>query len=222
MKRLLMILVLVLVLLALAGCGQYDSGIYGTSDARPEQTPGPPSEIPLYFRSWEEFFDAHRAAREGNLRGETARRAERADFASLEKLFLPNLPEAHQLNDIVINESSVQIRYFREFEHLGTQWELSSFTFSFTRWTYEDLESWGAQSPLDGIMRQFGFTEDDLIDGKFFRERTNTLTVFWAYGSNRLSLSVPRNVPNTDIAGFTEVTAVNLLDEDAIAALIGH
>jgi len=199
----------------------------------------------LRFYSLEEFFDAYIAAREGRVSpdSETARITAHVDFASLDEIhLLTKLPEIFRFAHISVSDESISIYYMPIEEDTGETRRNAVlnnqyFQFVVTRTTYEDLVSWGHNSPLDGIMRQFEFTEEDLINGKYyFRERTRTL--YWSQGSNRYGLTMPKVAHgNDDVTGlsadelglaaefsvndmlkFTETITIDLQDEINIAA----
>jgi len=224
----------------------------------------------LTFYSLEDFLDAYVAAREGRvspdsriaeqiehvdfasreaiyLLAEAERIMAHVDFASLETIYmLTNIPETYRLVQITAGRELVSIVYMpivgentheaRSDAMLNQQY----FVLEFFRLTYEDLESAGYNSPLDGVMRQVGvdLTEEDLIDGKYlFCERTRNL--YWAHGSNLLMLITPMVVAHgnnessglttadlgfateisiNDMIRFTETVAVDLHDENNIAS----
>ena len=187
----------------------------------------------------EEFLYAHRAAREGRATGSLAEMAARLDFASLTELPLSiNLPEIYRLSVITVYEERIRLWYLPEHTLISEEARRSAisptqaFILQITRWT-------GVQSPMDGIMQQFGFTTEDLIDGRYyFREQTNTF--YWAHGGNRLSLRLPNpssgshdaHMPSNittgftgntvhDLLAFTETSTIDLDDDALITALIG-
>ncbi|MCL2577768.1 MAG: copper amine oxidase N-terminal domain-containing protein, partial [Defluviitaleaceae bacterium] len=191
------------------------------------------------------FFDAYIAAREGRVSSdsEIARITAHVDFASLDEIhLLTNLPETFRLNSIMVFDEVVNVWYMPIEEDTGKTRsnavsDLQYFQFQVTRWTYEDLESWGVNSPIDGVMRQSGLTEEDYINGKYlFYERTHEL--FWAQGSNRFVLRMPRVTHENndalwlsaeelglaaefsvnDMLKFTETVTIDLQDEINIAA----
>jgi uncharacterized repeat protein (TIGR02543 family) len=162
------------------------------------------------------------------------------------ELVLPNnLPGAYQFHYMTVYEQSIWFWFVPEQSLASEEARRSAidrqqyFNLIIFRWTYEDLESWGLQSSMHGIMQQFDFTEEDLIDGRFLRERTETL--LWAQGSELISLTLPRPPLETrdtaplgagiigftgntihDILPFTQTTTIDLLDEALVTALIGE
>ena len=249
MKRLSIISITIFMLFALIGCGQQDdttdygqnisSGTSGEISVSEAVSPGHGQApavhgIPdhLTFWSLEEFLYAHRAVREGTATGRLAEMAASIDFESLEELVLPNnLPGIYQIHQIEVYDTAIWVWFLPEGSLASEEarWDAginrTYFLLRTTRWTYEDLESWGVQSPMDGIMRQDNATEDDLIDGTYhFNERTNT--IYWARGSNRLSFHLPNTLPANqstihDLLPLTQTTTIDLLDEDLITELIG-
>ncbi|MCL2578295.1 MAG: copper amine oxidase N-terminal domain-containing protein [Defluviitaleaceae bacterium] len=205
----------------------------------------------LWFYSLEEFFDAYIAAREDRVSSDPgiSRITAHVDFASLDEIhLLTNLPETFRLYRIRVFDEAISVFYIPIDEDTGEQrsdavLNNQYFHLHVFLWTYEDLESWGINSPLDGIMRQIGreigvdLTEKDLIDGKYlFCERTRTL--YWAQGSNRFRLRMPiiTNEDNdvtglsieelglaaefsiNDMLKFTETVTIDLQNEINIAA----
>jgi len=197
----------------------------------------------LMFYSIEEFLYAYAEVSDGRASDDLTRRARNTDLSSLDTIhLLTNLPEAFQLALIDVHETRVTIVYVVDIDEdagIGSRniFMRPHFQLQVYRWTYEDLESWRINSPLDGIMQQTGLTEEDLIDGKYlFYERTNDL--HWAQGSNLFMLRMPSvSHGNSDISGFTaedlglapeinvndviefsETVAVNLYDENNISS----
>jgi len=190
----------------------------------------------MLFLSIEEFLDAYVSVRDGNASDDLARRAINSDFASLDEIYLlTNLPGAYRIAEIMISDDTLHFMYLP----IGEE-DIIEIHLNVTRWTYEDLESWGANSPLDGIIRQNGFTENDLIDGKYyFSEGSAVSRLYWAEGNNRFRLSVFSPIcRNNDVSGFdaadfglsteigardmirfAETVAVDLRDENNITAL---
>ncbi|MCL2578234.1 MAG: hypothetical protein FWE27_09360 [Defluviitaleaceae bacterium] len=190
----------------------------------------------MQFLSIEEFIHAYVSVRDGNASDDLARRAIDLDFASLDEIYLlTNLPESYRIVKISMSNDEVLFMYFS----IGEE-DITDILFNFTRLTYEDLESWGASSPLDSIIQKEGFTENDLIDEKYYFHGGRTSgTLFWAEGSNRLRLTVTGPLyRNNDVSGFdaadlglsteisardmirfAETVAVDLRDENNITAL---
>jgi len=188
--------------------------IASTPVSHGEITGCPPPDM-LRFHSLEELLYAHRKVREGRAAGNLKSMAASIDFASLDELLLPsNLIEGYEIIHIEVYDSIIWVQFRFSGRH---------FTFNATRWTYEDLAYWGAQSPLSGIMRQFNFTEEDIIYGGYFHRNR---TFYWSHGSNRLSLSLPHIAYAAfdiyDLLPFTEITAIDLADEVLISELIGE
>jgi|GEM_PF-1411509 len=190
----------------------------------------------MRFFSIEEFIYAYVSVRDGRASDDLARRAIKSDFASLDEIYLlTNLPESYRIAEIAVFDDTVYFNYLT----IGEE-DITEIHLNVTRWTYEDLESWGANSPLDGIILQNGFTENDLIDVKYyFCENRFSSSLFWAEGSNRFYLTVSRPLyRNNDVSGFdaaglglpaeisagdmirfAETVAVDLRDENNITAL---
>ena len=233
MKRLLTTIITTFILFAMIGCGQVN-----TYDYAQEHTSIPvASAIPetLGFWSLEEFLYAHRAVREGRAAENLARLAELIDFADLEEFhLLTGLPGSYQIDGIAVYGGFVTISYLPERAFASediwreTRGSSQSFHLQFQRWTWCDLESWGLETPLDGIMRQDNVSKEDLIDGKFhFVEWANVL--YWSQGSSLVALRLPNALRNSygapstvqDLLVFAETTTIDLLDDDLIAQLIG-
>jgi uncharacterized repeat protein (TIGR02543 family) len=196
-----------------------------------------PRPMPFGFSTLEEFLYALEVVRDGNANEALTNESIRTGFASLETLYLPaNLPEAYRLVGITVGAEAVFATFAPE--NIPNSYSTGSdyFWFQFTRWTYEDLEAGGALTPLDGIMRQAQFTDEDLIDGRFFYGRTNEF--IWAEGSNRLTLRIPSlahdmSALDGGIIGFeansvydllplTETIAIDLTDDALVNSLIGN
>ncbi|MCL2397358.1 MAG: InlB B-repeat-containing protein [Defluviitaleaceae bacterium] len=253
MKRLSITSILLLTLLVIASCGRSCDSLDADAQHNHEQPANQPTASQildrLEFFSLEEFLYAYRAVRGGSAEGELARVAKSVDFASLEELHLiTGIPESYHLTSILIFDELISIRFLPE-EYLvsdetihGSRFSWPYFHFQYNRWTWELLESWGVEDPLDGIMRSDGvrgFADGDhLINGRYFHERG---TIHWAQDSKRFSLRLP-NPPrdsrdssalgagiigfegNTvhDLLPFTELTTINLLDDALVAELIGE
>ncbi|MCL2576766.1 MAG: hypothetical protein FWE27_01770 [Defluviitaleaceae bacterium] len=166
----------------------------------------------LSFASLDEFLDVYVSAREGRDSSDlnTAAIMRNIDFVSLDTIhLLANIPEEFHIAAIHVHETAISIWYIPIAEEVT--WETWSNAFSnhqyfellVIRLTNEDLESWEDNSPMDGIMRQTGSTENDLIDGKYlFCERTRKLS--WMQGSNRFMLRLPiLTHENNDSSGLT-------------------
>ena len=153
-------------------------------------TPAPP--IP--YSSLEEFLDAYVAVSEGRAFGELAKKAMDSNLTSLDTLYLlTNIPEEFQLTLIDVREEWVRIVYVVDIPENAVFRNVfmhPHFELQFTRSTYEDLEEWGYNSPMDGIFNDRDFKEYVQIDeGYYFYERVNTL--HWAQGSNLVMLKMP-------------------------------
>jgi len=182
----------------------------------------------LEFYSLEEFLDAYIAAHEGRISPdlEIARRTEHSNFALLEEIHLiKNLPEKFRLDEISVGRQLVSIAYVAIAEDAGeTRINATEnnkyFTLRVTRWTYEDLKHRGYDSPLDDIMSQFGFAEEDLIEGQYlYYERSNTL--HWAQDSNLFTLRMPMVLRNIDDAlGLTDASNLRLVVENSVYDMI--
>ena len=191
-----------------------NSSVETESYESPEETTIRGSRIDfLVFASLDEFLYAYVAAREGRVFSDSQPDwiTEHVDLASLETIRLLAKPMgAYRIIEIAVHGEWVNILYANIGEDDTEEARLNAirndevFHFSFSRWTYEDLESWGASSPLDGVMRQDGATERDLIDGKYFLSQSSTTNwLFWAEGSNRLMLTMPRTSrANRDTSGI--------------------
>jgi len=199
----------------------------------------------LWFYSLEDFFDAYIAAREGRVSpdSEKARITAHVDFASLDEIhLLTNLPEIFRFDYIRVFDEAISVYYVPIDEDTGetrSNAVLNNqyFHLHIFLWTYEDLESWGADSPMDGIMRQFGFTEEDLVKGVYYL-REHSRTLYWSQGSNLFSLRMPMVAHGSDdVTGlsveelglatefsvndmlkFTETVTIDLQNERNIAA----
>jgi len=193
----------------------------------------------MIFLSLEEFLYTHMSVRRGHANESVSSAASQLDFASLNTLYFPtNIPEDYHLASIVVYNERIRIWFISE-PVTDEAWHnalINSqyFLLEITRWTYYDLESWGHSTPMQGMMNQFGFTEGDLIDGKyFFLEAGNEL--HWAHGSNRMSLRLPRasgisafdeNITSFDSDSVhdalphTVVMEINLMDDAMITSLI--
>jgi len=77
--------------------------------------------------------------------------------------------------------------------------------------------------PMEPMMRQFNFTERDMIDGRYFDEQRRTFR--WAHGREHLSLRLPsagfEDYNVHDLLPFTEIIVIDLTDEAKVAELIG-
>jgi hypothetical protein len=161
------------------------------------------SPEPFYFYSLDELLDSYVSSREGRIFREW-QYLEHMKLASLENItLLTNLPEIYRITHIEFSNVSVRIYY--DIPYTGLSSSYASFVLDFCRSTPQDRELWGHTSPLDGIMQRYGFTENDLIDGKYiYRDISIVSTLHWAQGSNRISLSMPSIIHGVESpAGFT-------------------
>ena len=238
--------IMLFMLFAMIGCGQTGEGInYGQQHEivqQPVAQPAPSAvNSSLGVGSVEEFLYAYRAVKEGRATGNLANLAAAVDFISLNELHvLTNLPETYRLHGIEVDSGGVGMWFFPEdaFTSMDAMHNARDnrhfFHFSFTRW---DLES-----PMAGVSRQFGFTDEDSISGRYyFRESAGSVLFYWAYGREVLTMRLPRTLhgnhgisafgidvinPTSDTAHmmipFTQTTTINLHDEALVTALIGN
>jgi hypothetical protein len=231
LKRFLIISTMLFALLTIAaGCVHAEGASAETEDYEYNEDAilsDPHPVMSLMFTSIEELLNAYVAAREGRTFSDSTGRgvsfmAGEINFTSLGTIYLlTNLPEAYQITRIDVHNRGLWIFYVAD---EGSRFN-PSFSFRFTHFTDEELDSWGMSTPLDSFMEQFGFTEEDYIDGKYlFDARNNEL--FWAEGGTRLILEVPRTANRNHIASrysindmirFAETIVIDLQDEDNIA-----
>ena len=239
MKRLLTIIITTFMLFAITGCGQIGEGIYYEQQHEAAQEPvaqPAPSLVnrTLGFASVEEFLYAHRAVREGRATGSLTNLAAAVDFLSLDELhIITNLPGTYRLHGIEIDGSGVGMWFFPEeaFVSMDAMHNARSnryfFHFSFTRW---DLDS-----PMAGVISQFGFTSEDIINGRYYFSETGGSGIFyWAQGREVFSMRLPRvlhenhgisafDVNNLhNMTQFAQTTTIDLHDEALVTALIGE
>jgi len=201
----------------------------------------------LVFSSIVDFLAAYRAVRVGSditdfvadsTSSNYAYLTESVDFLALEKLYMPiGIPEEYQLCKIALNDEGIAFWYLHKadlvFENafLKATSQQQHFIFGFIR-------RWDFNSPMDGILRQNGATKEDLIDGKYLFVMPNMF--IWSFGRELLYMYTPLPSPdyriiepddNTtklkwppdyayELVKFAEVEVVDLLDEDAVTALI--
>ena len=267
-KQLSIIAITFFTLIAVAGCVYYEPGSavrgesnssYRADDIQQYSESLDVGEIigcqpipQLLFLSLEKFLDTYVATRRGMAMGSrTPIIAEAIDLPSLTSIHIPTkIPETFRLARISVTERSVALHFMpatKDFtnDYTNELWNvaLSSrqyFLLMFDRYTYEDMKFWGHSSPLDGIMNQFGFTEEDLIDGRYYIRETfsGMLELYWAEGSTLFSLRMPRTIHESsaivgfsaddvvstevftlyDMLHFTETITIDLQDEANIAA----
>ena len=146
-------------------------------------------------------------------------------------LYIPSgLPENYKLFNIAISAETVSILFMPE-EHLSTiatQMDAvlsqQHFAFNFTRMSFED--------PLAGVMKQFGVSEDGLIEGVLLLDPPNSIT--WGYDAKMMHMYLPfpadsdiedkksRTLESvleslglsnkTDLVRFTEIDVINIYD----------
>ncbi|MCL2576501.1 MAG: hypothetical protein FWE27_00415 [Defluviitaleaceae bacterium] len=108
------------------------------------------------------------------------KRANLTDLTSLDTIYLlTNLPQAFQLVLIDVRKTMITFIYVVDIdEEVGIVsrdiFMRPHFQLQVYRWTDEDLESWRANSPMDGIILHFGFTEEDLIEEMLQSENVTT------------------------------------------------
>jgi len=241
-----------LTIVMLVGCGQIYNNEYipqiNDSQLIQEQLPMQSAAhvIPLTFETLEEFFYEHVAVKESrSIRG-----GDDSDmwinFAALEEIVLPiAILEEYEIVRVglCVNVFDIHFNPIIPIEDIFLGYQMIGF--EIWRWTYEDLESWGQESPLEGIMDQFGFTEDDFINNKFFvREDEHFISLYWAVGPKLAYLYIPRlqldsglrhhrelNETNSiihnltadtmhDLLPLTQTIAVNLSDTALIQAIV--
>ena len=258
LKQFSKVLVMFFVISVITGCVQYEP----ESNATATEESIEPTEVENYppqdsnergsfvnqlvFPSLEEFLDAYATAKEG---GESSNHrvailAESLDFASLKTIYLlPNIPEEYPLRAIEVYNDSIGFWYVPEKdennheEQYASPFDVKYFQFIVTFPTERDLKESGvANFPLDGIMRQNGFTEDDFIDGKYLYNEA-LKTIHWAEGNNRLGLQLPgayeiyegaafnpadigldEDYSVYDLINFAQTVTIDLQDTNNIAA----
>jgi len=179
---------------------------------------------PMRFNSWEELFYEYRAINEGNASRYAIDMNAIMNFSSLDVVYMPvAIPKGYELFsiDIFANLMSISFIYTESEEEM--HFNENVLDFRIRRWSYDDLVSWGHETALDGIMQQFGFTEDELIDGKYYLHDTgsSSLILYWALGPKRASLIFTRptqfinsqnaNTTGSGIQNFTTTELYELL-----------
>ena len=116
--------------------------------------------------------------------------AESTDFTSLETFHLPvGIPEEFQIYRITVSEEDVAIWYLHKDDMVSeeTRWDAivqqRHFLFGFSRW---DMDT---DFLMDGILRQNGASEEDLIDGKYLFVAPNLFR--WASDRKTFGLYTP-------------------------------
>jgi len=225
MKRLLMVSCLFVLMFVFAGCGQNlaSSASHHVSEVVEEV---------MYFSSLREFLESYRIVASGGATDSFAELAASVDLESIDDFYLPvGIPETYKLFRIEITELNVSLWYLPK-EHLSSEVAIfdaiinrQHFLFTFTRRL--DLES-----PMDGVMRQFGINEDDLINGSHHFVEPNMF--IWSSSGEILVLytpaqydSIPSDRPDAtnniiDAVKFTETEVVNLMGDNTVEALLDY
>ena len=159
------------------------------------------SFVPLRFGSVEELFYEHRAINEGRASEWVVDVYHRADFASLDVIYLPvALPDGYQIVSIVIRPNIVSISF------LPIEPPTDIFNYNrlillqISRTSYDDLTSWGHLTPLCGMMGVGNAIPENLIDGKYYIQQFTSNFVFnWGQGPNLVSLHVPLHWMNQEV-----------------------
>jgi len=163
-----------------------------------------------------------------------------ADMASLKTLFLPvGIPDDYVLGRIRVNYLVLSLHFFH-FDDMASEYAMQEAYeeerhFDFTIWRWDVEES----IILGDLLEENNVTEDDLINGIFLFREPNSFA--WVSDGVRFGLRLPlrlldamnESISATDIDGvsqsdpeelvmFTELRAVNLLDADAITALLNN
>jgi hypothetical protein len=154
----------------------------------------------LNFSSVEELLNDYIAAIEGRVHpnSDIARNTEYVNFAGLNELqLLANIPEDFQLSFIDIINRYWFWSIYRHIDDDGVSeiWNNMSIILQVGRHAPDDVsETWGVDCPLLFYMSRHGYTENDLIDNKYwlrlFDEHVYILE--WAEGSKLFILSIPR------------------------------
>ena len=217
MKRFLVIGIMVFLALSFFGCGQHDEATDTNERALADQEYARADELlacripdTLSFSSLEQFAESHRAARNGRAVGELADTAKSVNFSEIEKFYVPTgIPEAYQLYDITVTEETVSFWYLLEKDLVSDEAisnalsQSQGLQFSFTRWELD--------SPMEGIMRQFDASEEDLIDEKYLFVEPNML--IWALDRTIAYLYVPLSLCDTrsEVVEMARYAEVNML-----------
>jgi len=135
------------------------------------------------------------------------------DLAAIDKYYMPiGLPDNYKLYKITVGKADVGFWYLPE-ECLisrDTTMEAESlsrhFLFIFTRG--------GPESPMDGIKKQHGFTNDDLVNGKYLFVNMPYI-VYWEAEGELMMLYLPTALPkdangNLDPTGKPFVSEIDL------------
>jgi hypothetical protein len=137
---------------------------------------------------------------------------------------LANIPEDFHLSFIDIINRYWFWSIYRHIDDDGVSeiWNNMSITLQVGRHTHEDaLETWGLDCPLLFHMRQYGYTENDLIDNKYWLQPfiEHAYILWWAEGSKLFILSIPQVIvhgsdnisPHIDMSNSSQDFPQNIL-----------
>ena len=190
----------------------------------------------LHFSSLEDFLAAYRIVKAGGeiadlvthwrapfSDSDLADVSDEVNLSALERFYLPvNIPKEFQLYRIDIGESSVTVWYVHddllisESPYLDAMFQHPQrhFQFTFTRWEID--------SPMDEVLQQNLRGGDVFIDGKFIFTEPNMLT--WTSDKELIYMYTPLPVADSvsDLIRFTEFEVIDLLDDNAVSALLEY
>ena len=195
------------------------------------------SEAPdlLVFSSIEEFLSVYREVERNVMRGEAADLAESVNLTSMDRFYVPSqIPQSYQLYRITISEHSIGMWFLPE-HRLATEESIIYGTSRQEHFLYHYTRTQNLDSPMEGVLRQSGKSENDLINGRYYFNGRN----LFIWGSNgeihALYTPMPQEslranefeIFNYDDAAvmemvnYTATTVINLNDTRAVDMLIG-
>ena len=228
MKRISIVTIAFIMIVLLARCGPADeTTVQTTSGQHTENSSSQHTESTglsgesinedvFEFISDEEFLTSYRLVKAGKADGDIKQLADSVNLVALEKLYTPSsIPNNYKLYKIDIYENVVSSLYFLE-EHMVSESAIRAaisqsqfFSFNFYRWD--------SNSPMEGILRQQGATEKDLINGKYLFVPPYSLC--WEIDRGVMQLDMPASIEvirgETSIVDYLGLNSVEELAQFA-------
>jgi len=188
------------------GCGESKKEVDPPYTAD-QQSQIPPTEY-ITFSSLEHFLHTLRTIRTHGFASEAA---EHLDLGSLDELYMPTgIPEEYKIISVMVDDVNVGFTYLHDDDLISenARWSAMGnrkhFGFTFSR--DED------ENAIASFLENFGYSEDDLIDGRYLLVNSNGL--LWSYEGRFMQMHIPVQLANSERDDLTKYMAIDIFDID--------